>query len=138
MCIRDRLYRLSKSKYNSNFLLKGGVFILSTTSFKTRPTKDIDFLGQHISNDPEKVKDIFQGICQIEYQDGVKFDPASITAEIITEETKYEGIRVKVLSYLGTAKRRLQLDIGYGDVIVPEPQNLEYPGLLDLERPIIH
>ena len=45
---------------------------------------------------------------------------------------------MKVLSYLGTAKRRLQLDVGYGDVIVPEPQNLEYPGLLNLERPIIN
>ena len=44
------LYRLSISKYNRKFILKGGLLILSTTNFKTRPTRDIDFLAQNINN----------------------------------------------------------------------------------------
>ncbi|MFW6047292.1 MAG: nucleotidyl transferase AbiEii/AbiGii toxin family protein [Candidatus Woesearchaeota archaeon] len=40
------LYRLSISKYKDKFFLKGGVLILSLTNFKTRPTKDLDFLAK--------------------------------------------------------------------------------------------
>ena len=38
------LYRLSISKYNRKFILKGGLLILAATNFKTRSTRDIDFL----------------------------------------------------------------------------------------------
>ncbi|GAB6137981.1 nucleotidyl transferase AbiEii/AbiGii toxin family protein [Halanaerobaculum tunisiense] len=132
------LYRLSKSKYKSNFFLKGGILILSSTDFKTRPTKDIDFLAQNISNDPADIKNVFQKICQIKCNDGVEFDPQSITAEVITEGAEYEGIRINITSYLGSARKKLQLDIGFGDAIVPNPQKLDYPGLLDLKRPKIN
>ena len=50
------LYRLSVSQYNSKFVLKGGLLILSKTDIKTRPTRDIDFLGQNVSNDIEEIK----------------------------------------------------------------------------------
>lgn len=40
--IQERLlYRLSISKYNNKFLLKGGLLLYSMTEFKGRPTKDI-------------------------------------------------------------------------------------------------
>jgi len=54
------LYRLSISKYNRKFILKGGLLILAATNFKTRPTRDIDFLAQNVNNDSENVKKIFQ------------------------------------------------------------------------------
>lgn len=53
------LYRLSISKYNRKFILKGGLLILAATNFKTRPTRDIDFLAQNVNNDSENVKKIF-------------------------------------------------------------------------------
>ena len=77
------LYRLSVSDYSSNFLLKGGVLILSTTSFKTRPTKDIDFLAKAISNKPADIKNAFQLISKIDCNDGVNFDKKSIIADKI-------------------------------------------------------
>src|SRR6056297_2883727 len=67
------------------FVLKGGLLILSSTNIKTRPTKDIDFLAKHISNDVEEIKNAFMKICMIEVNDGVNFDLESLTVERITE-----------------------------------------------------
>ena len=38
------LRRLSRSPYKENMVLKGGMFIYTLTAFKSRPTRDIDFL----------------------------------------------------------------------------------------------
>ncbi len=45
------LYRLSISKHESKFYLKGGAFIYALSGVQSRPTRDIDFLGKHLSND---------------------------------------------------------------------------------------
>jgi predicted nucleotidyltransferase component of viral defense system len=132
------LYRLSISKYNRKFILKGGLLILSTTNFKTRPTRDIDFLAQNINNDIENVKKIFQEICKIEVRDGVVLDSESMTVKKIIETGNYEGIRIKFNSYLGNSRKLLQLDIGFGDVIVPNSIVLDYPVLLDFDVPKIN
>ena len=44
------LRRLSKSAYKENLVLKGGMFIYTLTEFESRPTKDMDFLMQSISD----------------------------------------------------------------------------------------
>jgi len=64
-------------------------------------------------------------------------DVESITLERIKEDADYEGVRVKINSYLGKAKESLQLDIGFGDVVVPKPAIMEYPVLLEFEAPNI-
>ena len=48
------LYRLSRSLYRENFVLKGGALLYAYEQFVARPTLDIDFMGQHINNDKEK------------------------------------------------------------------------------------
>ena len=45
------LYRLSQSTYRDQFILKGALLLLSHNLPLSRPTKDIDFLGQSITND---------------------------------------------------------------------------------------
>lgn len=40
-----------------------------------------------------------------------------------------------LLARLGPARLRVQVDVGIGDVVTPEPEWLEYPSLLDLPRP---
>jgi len=132
------LYRLSISKYKDKFFLKGGVLILSLTNFKTRPTKDLDFLARNISNDPEQIKNIFKEISEIKCNDGVSFNSESITVEKITEGAEYEGIRLKIESFLGDARKLLQLDLGFGDVITPKSKQLEYPVLLNQKTPEIN
>ncbi|MEW6622350.1 MAG: nucleotidyl transferase AbiEii/AbiGii toxin family protein [Bacillota bacterium] len=137
--IQERLlYRLSLSKYNDNFLLKGGLLLYSMTEFKGRPTKDIDFLAKNIPNDPENIEKVFKDICNMEASDGVNFDLGSIKAISIKEGADYEGVRVKVPAFIGQAKIILQVDIGFGDIVIPKPVSVKYPALLDFENPEIN
>lgn len=131
------LYRLSISDYKDRFVLKGGLLILCSTNIKTRPTKDIDFLAKNITNNLDKIKQIFQRICMIEVNDGVFCDPDSITLERITETGNYQGVRLKIKCYLDNTRKLLQLDIGFGDEIVPKETEMNYPVLLDFESPKI-
>ena len=136
MFMQERLlYRLSISEYKDQFVLKGGLLILSTLNIKTRPTRDIDFLAQNVSNDLEKIQQIFSQISQIQINDGVSYDKDSIEVEKITEGADYDGVRIKITGFIGNARKNLQLDLGFGDVIVPGEINMEYPGLLDFEIP---
>lgn len=133
------LRRLSISDYRDKFVLKGGLFLFSLTQFKARPTKDIDFLAKQISNDIQNIKTAFETICAISIEeDGVKYDMQGLTVERIKEDADYEGIRVKIPASLGRMRKLLQLDIGFGDVIVPKPQNIHYPSILDMEQPHLH
>jgi predicted nucleotidyltransferase component of viral defense system len=133
------LYRLSISDFREKFVLKGGLFLFSLTQFKSRPTKDIDFLAKQISNDIQYIKEAFESICALAVEeDSVEFDVNGITAERIKEDAEYEGIRIKIPASLGKMKKQLQLDIGFGDVIIPKPQDIQYPTLLNMDPPEIH
>jgi predicted nucleotidyltransferase component of viral defense system len=126
------LYRLSISPYQKNFYLKGGALMYAIVGSSTRFTLDIDFLGKEIANNATTIEVAFGAISSIPcISDGVVFDPDSIQAEIITEQDKYHGIRVFVIATFHTVKQRLQMDIGFGDIMVPTLQDtLEYPVLL--------
>jgi hypothetical protein len=70
-------------------------------------------------------------ICVVAVDDGMEFDPGSITVEEIPEDARYGGLRVKLLGKLGNARVTLQLDVGYGDAVTPGPEEAEYPTLLE-------
>jgi predicted nucleotidyltransferase component of viral defense system len=131
------LYRLSVSEYKDNFILKGGLLLFSMSGFTGRPTRDIDFLAYQISNNMGNIKEAFRKICRIEYNDGIVFNPNSISVEEIKKEAEYRGIRVKLTGYLGKAKEMLWVDIGFNDIVVPEVVITEYPVLLDMDYPKI-
>jgi len=129
------LYRLAISKFSDHFVLKGGLLLICLKIPRSRATKDIDFLAEQVKNDPAGLKYIFRNIADLHYDDGVKFDSLSITSERIKEDTDYEGIRLKIDATLGQARKRLQMDIGFGDVIIPKARVMEFPTLLEEESP---
>ena len=131
------LYRLSISPYRENFILKGALLFLLYDAPRLRPTKDIDLLGRAQSNDLEQIRAVVQQIAQIEASDGVIFTPESTTVEIIKETFEYFGVRVKIEAKLTSARQTLQIDIGFGDQIVPGPVEIEFPVLLDQPAPRI-
>ena len=124
------LYRLSISPYKQNFILKGALLFLVYDMPSSRPTKDIDFLGVDISNTQENLLQIMKEVISIQVEDGVKFDPDNLYSEIIKEDEDYQGIRIFCTAYLGRANRRFHFDIGFGDIIVPNPVSLDFPSLL--------
>lgn len=64
-------------------------------------------------------------------EDGITFHPETMTAEDITVEKKYPGVRIGMAANIGTYRQNLTLDVGFGDVIVPNPMRLEYPTIFD-------
>jgi hypothetical protein len=129
------LYRLSKSPYAEHFILKGALMLTVWEAPLTRPTMDIDFLGR-IENSVETLVKVTREICQREVEpDGVVFDVTDIHAERIAEDADYEGIRIRFRGSLDTARFVIQLDVGFGDIIVPAPESMDYPTILDLPAP---
>ncbi|WP_427052279.1 nucleotidyl transferase AbiEii/AbiGii toxin family protein [Paenibacillus sp. TC-CSREp1] len=130
------LYRLSISDFRDKFILKGGLFLFSQTQFKARPTKDVDFLARQIANKLELLRESFISICSISVpEDSVVFQLDEMTTERIKEDADYEGVRIKITALLGRMRKILQFDIGFGDVVVPKPQLIDYPVLLDMAKP---
>jgi hypothetical protein len=83
------------SDYSDSFCLKGGVLMYIYTLEKTRPTRDIDFLGSDIPYDRSFVETVFRTICSIIYPpDAVFFDSSSIISEEIAGQDKYPGIQL--------------------------------------------
>ena len=129
------LYRISVSKYHDKFILKGALLFTVWRQSAIRSTVDIDLLGK-VSNKPEDIVKVFQEICSLKAEeDGLRFESASVIAEPITLDADYHGVRVQLCGYLGTAKIRVQVDIGFSDIITPNPETSYYPTILDLPAP---
>ena len=134
------LYRVSVSPYSSNYILKGGMLLYAMfDSNFVRGTADVDFLGHQINNNIETIKQSFKEIFSIQYiDDGIDFDTASLEITRITEFKKYPGISITIDGYLDKTKIRVRIDVGFGDVIYPNPVKMEYPTLLDQPTPLVN
>lgn len=49
------LYRLSRSRHYRNFIIKGGALLYAYDEFLPRPTLDVDFMGNNISNSKDTI-----------------------------------------------------------------------------------
>ncbi len=130
------IYRISISEYSSRFTLKGGIFLYALFDGEyARATMDIDLLAQHIPNDADKMKRIFQDIFSISCDDAVVFDLNSLRVINITEFKEYHGVNVSIMGYLDRTRVPVSIDIGFGDVIYPDRVKMDFPVLLNMEIP---
>lgn len=129
------LYRLSKSIHKNNFILKGALLFLAHNISGLRPTRDIDFLGNSISNKIETMEELVKDILKVKANDGVNFEEESVKASNIVEDGDYQGIRIKFNGYLENTRVLTQIDVGFGDEIVEGPVHIDFPVLLDFESP---
>ena len=129
------LYRLSCSRHAERFVLKGAMMLIVWLGDIIRPTRDVDLLGLGDLSD-EAILDIFREIATTDVEpDGVVFDATTITVARIREEDTHGGCRVMLSGHLGSARLRIQIDIGIGDAVFPDPELIGYPSLLDFPRP---
>lgn len=131
------IYRLSQSQYSEQFILKGALMLRVWEAPEFRPTMDIDMLGKTgTSYSEETVVAQIRDILNITVEpDGLIFDPSSIQAERITEEADYQGVRIRFLGALDTTRINMQIDIGFGDIVFPSPQESVLPTILDYDPP---
>jgi len=129
------LFRLSQSGHVDRFILKGALMLRVWRSPELRPTMDIDMLGRTSNEEADLVVQIRDVLTVNVESDGLAFDPDSIQAERISEDADYEGIRIRFLVALGSARINMQIDIGFGDVVYPEPEESDFPTILNFPAP---
>ena len=128
------LYRLSASPHRDSLVLKGALLLQVWTGEPYRPTRDLDLLGKGMPN--LSYQKIFSEVCSQDVEDdGLSFLSETIRVERIRDEEAYEGVRVLLEARLGNVRIPLQIDVGFGDVIVPGPEELEFPTLLKSPAP---
>jgi len=129
------LYRLSRSPHAEKFLLKGAMLFAIWSDGTHRPTRDVDLLGFG-PHDDEELKAIFTELCRMEIEpDGLTFLPESVATTQIREEAVHPDTRITLEARLENARIRVQVDIGFGDVVTPAPEEIIFPALLDFPAP---
>jgi predicted nucleotidyltransferase component of viral defense system len=129
------LYRLSRSRHRDRFLLKGAVLFAAWAGAPHRPSRDADLLGLQVAS-PEELMGVFRDVVRASTaQDGLEFDARSLRAIEIAEQQDSPGVRLTLRASLDRAVIPLQIDIAFGQAVVPKPEVVQLPTLLDLPAP---
>lgn len=129
------LYRLSISSYATRFFLKGGLMLKVWDAEDHRATMDIDLLAR-ISNKIENLKHIIDEIALIQAEkDAVVFNSQKLILHRTQTGGDYEGVSASFSATLDTVQIPILIDIGFNDLIIPEPRMIHYPTLLPLPAP---
>lgn len=124
------LVRLSKTKYAEKFILKGGLLFYVWNLSLRRATRDIDFRG-YVSSDSKNLLKIINAVIEESMpEDGIIFDPQSVSVEETQIDADYQGIRVKLSAHLERTRIPIQIDIGFSDELASKAETVEYPGIL--------
>lgn len=133
--IERLLYRLSQSPHGGQFVLKGATLFTLWEALPFRPTRDLDLLG-YGSDDGERIHAVFVDLCELDVPpDGLVYAAESIRVEPIREGSRYHGQRAKLRATLERTHVDLQVDIGFGDAVVPPPDEVDFPTLLGHPAP---
>jgi predicted nucleotidyltransferase component of viral defense system len=131
------LYRLAQSRFADRFILKGALLLTAWKAPISRPTIDID-LAASTNNNLNHIRAFMMELCRVETpRDGITFQAESVKVSRIAEDADYEGVRVRFHATLARARVPMQIDIAFGDVIVPGPTQLSYPTLLEFPAPVL-
>lgn len=123
------LERISVSKYQDNFILKGGLLLSAMFGVENRTTKDMDATIIGIDISKSKMVNILNEILSIDLNDGVKFDIVSITD--IRKEDEYGGNKYHITGRVNNTKVNLEIDISTGDKVTPKELKFKYPLLFE-------
>jgi hypothetical protein len=116
-------------------VLKGGLLFAVWENVERRTTLDIDLLG-FTENSQERLKEVAESLCAVEViEDGLRYDAESVRVMRIKEDADYEGVRSKLFAVLERSRVPVQIDVGFGDALVPGAEKRALPGLLDFPSP---
>ena len=126
------LERISVSKYNENFILKGGLLLSAMLGINSRSTRDMDISIKGIDVSQENILEILNEILSIDINDKVKFDVVNITD--IRADDEYGGNEYHIVGKLENLKVALEIDISTGDEITPNELNFEYISIFENKK----
>lgn len=123
------LERLAASKYQNNFILKGGLLISSMIGISERTTMDMDTTVRGIQMEEDEIVAAVNEILSIDVGDGIAFEYKGI--EPIREEDAYNNFRVHLRAKYGKIDSPMKIDVTTGDVITPAAIRYDFPMLFD-------
>lgn len=124
------LFRLGASAARTRCLLKGASLLAVWLSDPYRATRDVDVLASGATDD-DAIRRLVAEICAVRCpEDGLQFDLSALVVETIRPEEEYSGKRARFRAFLGNVRIAVQLDIGVGDAVVIEPEEITYPTML--------
>jgi predicted nucleotidyltransferase component of viral defense system len=129
------LYRLGQSEHAEKLLLKGALLLRVWKIPMARPTMDIDVLGRTAGTQDVLTAILWDCMAAKVDDDGMRYDPDSLTIEAITLDADYQGWRIRFKASLGNARVTMQVDVGIDDIVYPSPIWIDYPVLLDQPAP---
>lgn len=121
--VADRfLMRLCKSRFNENFILKGGILLAKHLNIG-RETKDLDFSVESLRNDEQELLNVIREIVDIDVDDGFKF--RNVKVDTLNHfHVNYPGAQVRVDVSFGKNQSSLFIDLGFGDHVSGQEQNI--------------
>ena len=129
------LYRLGKSQYAEQFVVKGAMLFVLWTGDLARKTMDLDLWGAGDLTEAG-LRTAFSTIGGTNVEpDGLIFITDPMVVEPIRDEAEFHGLRAKFSARLGNIRIPMQVDIGIGDSMWPEPEYILYPTLLSMPAP---
>jgi len=130
------LERISVSRYNDNFILKGGLLLSSMFGVDNRTTKDMDTMIKGIDISKNKMIKILDEIFAIDLHDNVKFEITDITD--IREDDEYGGNKYHILAKMENLKIKIDIDISTGDEVTPRELNYKYRSIFEEKEFLIY
>ena len=130
------LYRLSVSRYSDKFILKGGLLFTVWNMGDFRATQDIDFLGL-IRNEPNHIGKVCRQVCGINCNDGIVFEPETVSTSVIRPQNDYQGVQIKFKGRIDRSKVHMRIDVGFADVVHPNPITFSFPTILEMPVPTL-
>ena len=126
------LFRLGKSAAYDRCILKGASLLAVWLPDPYRTTRDVDVLASGPTDDAA-IRSMIAEICAVACpEDGLRFDLSELVVEVNRRDEEYSGKRARFHAYLGSARMRMQLDLGIGDALAAPPQEIDYPTLLEM------
>ena len=133
------IYRISMSEYRENFTLKGGIFLYALYGKNyPRSTADIDLMAERINGSENTIRTVFSEIFSLNCDDGLEYDYGSLAIKKITKLDEYQGVNVSIKALLGNIRIPVSIDVGFGDVIIPDRMKIDFPVLLDFDVPHVY
>lgn len=130
MCLFEGvLEKLSKSRYNKNFILKGGLLISSLIGIDMRSTMDMDTTIKGIPVNEKTISKILKEILEIEIDADINYKLVKLIP--IRQKDVYEDFCAKISCTFGKINAVLNIDITTGDIITPREMKYFYSKILE-------
>ena len=130
MCLFEGvLEKLSKSRYNKNFILKGGLLISSLIGIDMRSTMDMDTTIKGIPVNEKTISKILKEILEIEIDADINYKLVKLIP--IRQKDVYEDFCAKISCTFGKINAILNIDITTGDIITPREMKYFYSKILE-------